>query len=885
MVRTARANVAILATLLSLTLDVAYGLVDLKFGSILPLSYAGLADLSADIQLALDLALSDYNTRVFNPLNVNVSIVYADSQFTPAVAKSYARQFASQGLLGVIGEMGSGVTQPIALELADREILQCSGSATSEDLSLKQYRYFFRTIPPDSVQGFVLGQIVDTFGWKKLGLIYQDTAYGKGIMTNLRAHAAATDITVLTNQPYVNADDYEDAVKALKASDARIIVWTGVYAELVDIVPIARRHGLFGPNYVWIATENAISAIDAIRSRIATGASSADDLASLSGLLISTPVEGQGSRFDNFSASYSSTYHNSMGQYSAFFVDCLSIMLDGLTKYQNTSNSTWNDIAQGKFPRDLTVLLKPVDGLTGLTGPIHFNTNFDRIGSYKVLNFHQGDLTKIGETVDETYNVQRNNNTVIFASGTPVVPADRPVLVPDWFEYGHAVSVIIMILYGAMMAINFASLVIVFLWRRRKEVKALSPEFMIIMGLGMQLSYGAVFTLIGEQTTVKCMARPWLYGISFAIVMGCLIGKAFRIWKVFANERLAAPIRFLQILRLAGAFSIGESIILLVWSIYSPLSPLMVANKEKGTFTYVCVSPEQSDVFNGVIFGYNGLLLLAATYLAAVTRNVPSRYSESKFIALTVYSLLIWCTLIIVVSYSAGAATTLVFFIITFGVLFVTTTTWALLIGRVILSQLTNDPADEIASLPSTPKLMRQNAVGAGEAFKSASQLPMSANSSTKIPSPLASQMLRGDISEFPVKITSSWISRWERYELIFTLVPVARLALRPVASDKEGGRSYCVDISKVQATKANVKGVKNCFEIVAPGITLLVQATSEEQVQDWLRRMKQAGCLRGEDSTGRTSSAPGQGGGSINRADVETKGGKDISSADVLGK
>ncbi|KAJ3163265.1 Gamma-aminobutyric acid type B receptor subunit 2 [Geranomyces michiganensis] len=863
---------------------VACAVDQLKFSLLLPRSLKGYGDLCDDIRNALDLYVAQKNA-VYNTNNVNITLIFYDTEYNDTIAAAAVSESVANGALGILGELASGMAGPVANQLVPSQIMQCAGSTTAAGLNQKQYRYFFRTIPADDNQGVVLNQILSQYGWKRIGMIYADTTYGNGIANSLLAKAAASQVTVLANEKF--NPDYSNvptALRNVKDSGARIIVVVCDPPDHMVLVPIARKLGMYGPQFVWISTETALDVAPKIRAGITAGTYTQADLDAVNGLLISNPVEGQGTLYDTFKADYRAKHNKDTGQYSLFFTDCLRLMLAGLENYQTTSHTPWSQIAAGQgYPRDLTKLLGPltVAASTGVTGHVEFDQNFDRVGIYQVINIVNGTNVVIGATTNATYNVVSNGVSAIFASGTSDIPTSELVFFPDWTEYRDPIAIVLMVLYVVMMIVNFVSIALVYRWRTHTQIKSLSPEFMITMGLSMQLAYAAIFTLIGEQTQQKCVARPWLYGLAFAVVTSCLIGKSYRLSRVFANKRLSTPIGMTQLLPLTGAVALGEFLILAVWTGYSPLKPHKVSDIVTATYVNVCMSDRGNGGFVGAILGYNALLLLATTWLAVATRNVPSRFSDAKFVALTVYSLLIWCTLIITMSFISGSSPHLVFYITSFGVLFVTTTTWALLIGRVVISHwselqaLKSDAPTNPLTDQSKSTMLISPVVGVK---KTLPLVPASTTNSQQAGQSITQHGdvgLRGLIAQFPVKAITilPFLSKWELFEAVLTIMPVPRLYLRSVTPGA-AEKSYCIDAATLNVSRQNVLGSGStsssqaepgsedqgvlAFQIEFGGRRMLFETSDEKQFEQWYNLLRLAS-KRTNDGQSGSSSAPSQ--------------------------
>ncbi|KAJ3164988.1 hypothetical protein HDU88_004970 [Geranomyces variabilis] len=835
----------ICALVLLLCLPAAQCFTLLNFTAILPLSFPPLANIAGGYQKALNLWVDQINTNVYHGQGLQVNVDIVDSTMVPPVAIAAVNAAAASGSLGILGELASGFSTFVGSAATPYKLMQCSGTSTAASLTSKQYRYFFRTVPADNNQGVVLNQILVAYNWTRIALFYQNTPYGEGIVNTFLSKVSTSQVEVVGKVEYDEAaPDFETALAALKATTARIILWVGTPEEFVLFVPTARKKGLFGPEYVWVATDN-IYVIDSVQAAIASGSLTTADLQALNGFLISQPLEAQGPNYASFVQAYSSTYNGlPMVPFTLFWIDCLWTMLQALTHVHDLGYS-WADISTRSFPyRDLADLLGTVKGnFTGMTGMVDFDDNFDRIGTYQLLNVFNGAVTGVGTmTGASSYaiNFDPAKNT-IFYSGTSNPPTSAIVFVPEWYSYSDGATIAIMILAAILMAASLASAVAIY---------PLSPQFLIIMAIAMELSYASIFTQMGEQTQAKCMVRPWLWGVAFATIMSCLVTKTYRIWKVFGNKRLAGPMGARQIMPLFLSFFLGEIIILATWTGFSPLKPVVVADTISGTYHHVCVSDKGDHGFVGSIIAYNGALLLVATFLAVKTRNTPSKFSDAKYIALAVYSILLWCTVIIALSYIPGSSFALVFFITCLGVLLVTATTWALLVARAILVQI----ADQRGAGQDEFVLNKGGGANAGGSGKGNSRRPTVPNvkrSAVNSENSDGTITIVGLIGEFPVLFSSTFLpSRWESFEVIMTTVPVARLTLRSLAAVGESSTSklkaFATDLSllRVYRTPTGAFSGPEFFELEFQGQRAVVQAADGVQADEWMRQMKGGGAV-----------------------------------------
>ena len=93
------------------------------------------------------------------------------------------------GVSGVVGAASSGVSIAVASLLRLFKIPQISYASTAKALSDKtRFDYFFRTIPPDSLQTRVMVDLIQQFNWTYVYAIYSEDTYGaEGIQAFINA--------------------------------------------------------------------------------------------------------------------------------------------------------------------------------------------------------------------------------------------------------------------------------------------------------------------------------------------------------------------------------------------------------------------------------------------------------------------------------------------------------------------------------------------------------------------------------------------------------------------------------------------------------------------------------------------------------------------------
>lgn len=168
---------------------------------------------------------------------------------------------------GVVGAHFSRVSIDVANLLHLYKVPQISYISTADLLSDKsRFDYFFRTVPPDSLQARAIADIIDLFGWTYVFAIYSDDSYGRGGIDALNKELEAMGVCVAANIPLsITAfpSDYSEAVNLMSAewvANASVAVLFGHLDAAIGMMK-ALTEFKQGPNatklkdLTWIGTD------------------------------------------------------------------------------------------------------------------------------------------------------------------------------------------------------------------------------------------------------------------------------------------------------------------------------------------------------------------------------------------------------------------------------------------------------------------------------------------------------------------------------------------------------------------------------------------------------------------------------------------------------
>lgn len=211
----------------------------IKIGTIFPLTgpvaLAG-QRCKAAVETAVDI-LNNKHPNIKVPLANNKGwlvgykfvLVNTDSQGKPDVGKAEAERLINQeGVWALIGAYNSSVSMPASM-VAERakKIFMCGASSSAALTQRPDMKYFFRTASTDEVESH---EFVEVLKWlnktqknanvKTLGLIYENSVFGKHAAEEAKKAAAAGGFTVVADVPFTpGATNLDSEVQTVKSKN------------------------------------------------------------------------------------------------------------------------------------------------------------------------------------------------------------------------------------------------------------------------------------------------------------------------------------------------------------------------------------------------------------------------------------------------------------------------------------------------------------------------------------------------------------------------------------------------------------------------------------------------------------------------------------------
>ncbi|WP_235734838.1 ABC transporter substrate-binding protein [Nocardioides alcanivorans] len=216
-------------------------------GTLLPQT-GSLAYLGPPEFAAVNLAIKEIN-EAGGVLGKDAKVVHSDSgdAQNPIAAQSVDSLIAKDADV-VLGAASSSVSLLVIDKITDAGMVQMSPANTSDQFSTYcDGGLYFRTAPPDVLQGRVLADTVVEDGNATVGILALQDAYGTGLADQVEKNVLAANAEIVEKIIYdPKAANYATEVSEIRAADPEAIVLIG-FDETKKIIPELVKQGV-GPS-------------------------------------------------------------------------------------------------------------------------------------------------------------------------------------------------------------------------------------------------------------------------------------------------------------------------------------------------------------------------------------------------------------------------------------------------------------------------------------------------------------------------------------------------------------------------------------------------------------------------------------------------------------
>jgi len=203
------------------------------------------ASFGAQMKAGAEMAVADINAAG-GVLGQKLDLEVGDDACDPKQAVAVANQMVNKGVVFMAGHFCSGSSIPASKVYEEENVLQISPASTNPKLTEEGGPNVFRVCGRDDQQGEVAGAfLAKHYGDKKIAIIHDKTAYGKGLADETRKalHKAGVKET-LYEAITAGEKDYSALVSKLKRDGIDALYLGGYHTEAGLIVSQMREQGM-----------------------------------------------------------------------------------------------------------------------------------------------------------------------------------------------------------------------------------------------------------------------------------------------------------------------------------------------------------------------------------------------------------------------------------------------------------------------------------------------------------------------------------------------------------------------------------------------------------------------------------------------------------------
>ena len=178
-------------------------------------------------------------------LGQKVKLLIMDDACDPKQAVAVANKAVSDGVVFVAGHFCSGSSIPASNVYTEEGILQISPASTNPKLTEEGGPNVFRVCGRDDQQGEVAGNyLADKFGGKKIAILHDKTAYGKGLADETRKQLRKRGVKDAMYEAYTAGEkDYSAIISKMKKAGIDVFYLGGYHTEAGLMIRQAREQG------------------------------------------------------------------------------------------------------------------------------------------------------------------------------------------------------------------------------------------------------------------------------------------------------------------------------------------------------------------------------------------------------------------------------------------------------------------------------------------------------------------------------------------------------------------------------------------------------------------------------------------------------------------
>ncbi|HUR08128.1 MAG TPA: ABC transporter substrate-binding protein [Nonomuraea sp.] len=179
---------------------------------------------------------------------------------TTNIASQSVDKLLAQKADAIIGAASSSVSESVIDKITSAGVVHFSPANTSDKFTtIKDNGLYFRTAPPDKLQGRVLGDLIIADGSDTVGILAMQDSYGTGLADQVAKTVTDGGAEVVERVDYdPKAADFSADVAKIKAKNPKAIVLIG-FEETAKVIQELIKQGLPASKHKWYMVDGNTS--------------------------------------------------------------------------------------------------------------------------------------------------------------------------------------------------------------------------------------------------------------------------------------------------------------------------------------------------------------------------------------------------------------------------------------------------------------------------------------------------------------------------------------------------------------------------------------------------------------------------------------------------
>ncbi|MFI6598584.1 ABC transporter substrate-binding protein [Nonomuraea sp. NPDC050536] len=179
---------------------------------------------------------------------------------TTNIASQSVDKLLAQKADVIVGAASSSVSESVIDKITGAGVIQFSPANTSDKFTtINDHGLYFRTSPPDKLQGRVLGDLIVADGSDTVGILAMQDSYGTGLADNVAKTVQDGGAQVVERVDYdPKAADFSADVAKIKAKNPKAIVLIG-FEETAKVIQELVKQGLTADTHKWYMVDGNTS--------------------------------------------------------------------------------------------------------------------------------------------------------------------------------------------------------------------------------------------------------------------------------------------------------------------------------------------------------------------------------------------------------------------------------------------------------------------------------------------------------------------------------------------------------------------------------------------------------------------------------------------------